>query len=145
MRQNDYRDKIVPLERLLPLLAQPRASGEKVVFTNGCFDLIHTGHTRYLQEARRLGDILVVGLNSDASVRAIKGPRRPVRGQDQRAEILAALGCVDHVTLFDEETPARLVAAVRPDVLVKGGDWPVEGIVGADFVRARGGRVWLAA
>lgn len=113
----------------------------RVVFTNGCFDILHVGHVRYLQQARELGDLLVVGLNSDASVKRLKGPERPVQNQDDRSEILAALGCVEFVTLFEEDTPAQLIEAVKPDVLVKGGDWPVEKIEGSKFVLARGGEV----
>ena len=112
-----------------------------MVFTNGCFDLLHSGHTRYLAQAAELGDLLVVGLNSDASVRAIKDPPRPIRGQEERAETLAALASVDFVVVFDEETPLNLIERVRPDVLVKGGDWPVEQIVGGPEVLARGGKV----
>lgn len=115
--------------------------GRKVVFTNGCFDLLHVGHVRYLQEARAQGDLLVVGLNSDASVRRLKGPERPVQVENDRAEVLAALGCVDFVVIFDEDTPYELIKAVQPDVLVKGGDWPVDKIVGSDIVLARGGEV----
>lgn len=115
--------------------------GKKVVFTNGCFDLLHVGHIRYLQEAKSLGDILVVGLNTDASVSRLKGPSRPVQHEMDRAEIMAALGCVDFVTLFGEETPQALIETVMPDVLVKGGDWAPEKIVGAPFVLGRGGTV----
>lgn len=115
--------------------------GRKVVFTNGCFDILHVGHVRYLQEARAQGDLLVVGLNSDASVRALKGPERPVQSEDNRAEILAALGCVDYVTVFSEETPEKLIREVRPDVLVKGGDWTPDKIVGGPFVLSYGGEV----
>jgi D-beta-D-heptose 7-phosphate kinase/D-beta-D-heptose 1-phosphate adenosyltransferase len=116
-------------------------AGRRVVFTNGCFDLLHRGHTRYLEQARALGDLLVVAINSDASVRALKGPSRPVVPAEQRAEVLAALSAVDLVAIFDELDPARVVRAVRPDVLVKGGDWPISQIVGADFVQSRGGTV----
>lgn len=113
----------------------------RVVFTNGCFDLVHPGHVRYLRAARRLGDVLVVGVNSDASVRRLKGPSRPIVPQDARCEVLAALEMVDAVVLFDQDTPYELIQMVQPDVLVKGGDWRPEQIVGADIVRARGGRV----
>jgi D-beta-D-heptose 7-phosphate kinase/D-beta-D-heptose 1-phosphate adenosyltransferase len=113
-----------------------------VVFTNGCFDLVHAGHVRYLRDARAFGDLLVVGLNSDASVRRLgKGPERPILGEGERAEILAALESVDYVTLFDEDTPLELVRALRPDVLVKGGDWAPDEVAGADVVRESGGRV----
>ncbi len=115
--------------------------GKRVVFTNGCFDLLHVGHVRYLQEAQSLGDALVVGVNSDASVRRLKGPGRPLTPAPERAEILAALACVDFVTIFGAATPLQLIRAVGPDVLVKGGDWPVETIVGREVVEGRGGRV----
>jgi len=112
------------------------------VFTNGCFDLMHVGHVRYLEAARALGDLLVVGVNADASVRALnKGADRPIVPQDQRAEVLAALACVDYVVLFDEPDPDRLIAELQPDVLVKGGDWAPHQIIGRDTVEARGGTV----
>lgn len=114
---------------------------KKVVFTNGVFDLLHVGHVRYLQEARKLGDALVIGVNSDASVRRLKGPTRPVQNENDRAEILAALGCVDFTVIFSEDTPANLIELVKPQVLVKGGDWKIDQIVGADFVLALGGQV----
>ena len=113
----------------------------RVVFTNGCFDLLHRGHTRYLEQARALGDALVVAINSDASVRRLKGPGRPIVPASERAEVLAALAAVDLVVVFDALDPAQVIRAIRPDVLVKGGDWPVSQIVGADFVQARGGTV----
>jgi D-beta-D-heptose 7-phosphate kinase/D-beta-D-heptose 1-phosphate adenosyltransferase len=118
-----------------------QARGRKVVFTNGCFDLLHVGHVRYLQTARRLGDALVVGVNSDASVRRIKGPDRPLNTERHRIEVLAALECVTWVCLFGEETPLRLIRKIGPDILVKGGDWPVEKVVGRNVVTKRGGRV----
>ena len=118
-----------------------RARGNRVVFTNGVFDLLHPGHVRYLQDARVLGDALLVGLNSDRSVRANKGLSRPLNGQDERAEVLLALACVDGVTIFDEDTPYDIIAAVQPDVLVKGADWAEDNIVGRDIVEAHGGRV----
>jgi D-beta-D-heptose 7-phosphate kinase/D-beta-D-heptose 1-phosphate adenosyltransferase len=118
-----------------------RDTRKTVVFTNGVFDLLHVGHLRYLRHARALGDALVVGVNSDRSVRANKGPSRPVTPQDERAEILAALDCVDAVVIFDEQTPYDLIAALQPDVLVKGADWADDAIVGRDLVEARGGRV----
>jgi D-beta-D-heptose 7-phosphate kinase/D-beta-D-heptose 1-phosphate adenosyltransferase len=118
-----------------------RAAGRTVVFTNGVFDLLHVGHLRYLQQARALGDALIVGLNSDRSVRANKGPSRPVTPEAERAEILEALACVDAVVVFDRETPHELIAALQPDVLVKGADWAEDAIVGRDLVEARGGRV----
>jgi D-beta-D-heptose 7-phosphate kinase/D-beta-D-heptose 1-phosphate adenosyltransferase len=117
-------------------------AGEHIVFTNGCFDLLHIGHTRYLEEARRLGDRLVVGLNSDESVRQLaKGTDRPIVSADQRAEVLAALGCVDYVTIFDEPDPLALIQALRPNILVKGGDWSTDRIVGKEFVEGQGGSV----
>ena len=118
-----------------------RAAGRTVVFTNGVFDLLHVGHLRYLQQARALGDALIVGLNSDRSVRANKGPSRPVTPEAERAEILEALACVDAVVVFDQETPHELIAALQPEVLVKGADWAEDAIVGRDIVEARGGRV----
>jgi len=124
------------------LTARYRAVGRKVVFTNGCFDILHQGHVTYLEQARKEGDCLVVGVNSDASVRALgKGDDRPVNREQSRARILAALGCVDHVVIFSEETPQTLITTLMPEVLVKGGDWPVEKIVGAPEVLAAGGRV----
>ena len=137
-----YLAKIVTREELSGRLEAHRQKGSRVVFTNGCFDLLHPGHTRYLAQARGLGDLLVVGLNSDASVRLLgKGEARPVQPQEARAEVLAALESVDLVTVFDRETPYELIKVARPDILVKGGDWPVEEIVGADLVLANGGEV----
>ena len=133
--------KIKTTTELAPLLALLRATGQKIVFTNGCFDLIHPGHTRYLATARSLGDILVVAVNSDASVRSIKGEKRPINSQQDRAETLAALESVNFVTIFDEPDPYKVISALQPDVLVKGGDWPIEKIIGRDVVEARGGRV----
>ncbi|HUF46702.1 MAG TPA: D-glycero-beta-D-manno-heptose 1-phosphate adenylyltransferase [Vicinamibacterales bacterium] len=121
--------------------AERRAAGERVVFTNGVFDLLHPGHVRYLQAAREQGDALIVAVNSDRSVRGNKGPDRPVTPEAERAEILAALACVDAVVVFDEETPAEIIQAVQPDVLVKGADWAADAIVGRDTVEARGGVV----
>lgn len=118
-----------------------RRAGHRVVFTNGVFDLLHPGHVRYLQAARREGDALIVAVNSDRSVRAIKGTTRPIMPEQERAEILGALSCVDAVTIFDQDTPAEIVRLVQPDVLVKGADWAADAIVGRDTVEARGGRV----
>ena len=118
-----------------------RAAGERIVFTNGVFDLLHRGHVEYLEEARALGDHLVVGVNSDASVRRIKGPERPLVPAAERAELLAALACVDLAIVFEDDTPERLIREVEPDVLVKGGDWTPDRIVGREFVESRGGRV----
>lgn len=118
-----------------------RAAGETIVFTNGVFDLLHPGHVEYLEAAARLGDRLVVGVNSDASVRRLKGPTRPIVPGEERAELVGALACVDAVVQFDDDTPERLIRQLRPDVLVKGGDWAVEQIVGREFVESLGGRV----
>jgi rfaE bifunctional protein nucleotidyltransferase chain/domain len=135
-------EKIQHLEELLPALATIRRQNSRVAFTNGCFDILHAGHVSYLEHARRTADCLVVGLNADVSVRALgKGPDRPINGQADRARVLAALGCVDYVVLFEEETPLKLITAIMPDVLVKGADWPEEQIVGAAEVKAAGGRV----
>jgi D-glycero-beta-D-manno-heptose 1-phosphate adenylyltransferase len=135
-------EKVLTSPQLVPVLDQARIQKKRIVFTNGCFDLMHVGHTRYLQEAKQLGDILVVGVNSDASVRRLgKAPDRPIVSDIQRAEVVAALGCVDYVILFNEPDPQSLIAALQPDVLVKGGDWPVERIVGREIVEARGGVV----
>jgi len=120
-----------------------RAAGKRIVFTNGVFDLLHPGHLRYLQTARAHGDVLVVGLNSDASVRRNKGPERPINPEGERAEVLAALASVDAVSIFDDDTPADIIRRVQPDILVKGADWPADQIVGRDTVEARGGRVVL--
>ena len=118
-----------------------RRLGRSIVFTNGVFDLLHPGHVRYLQAARALGDVLVVGVNSDRSVRANKGPGRPVIPEDERAEVVSSLVCVDAVAIFDDDTPAAIIARLQPDVLVKGADWAADAIVGRDTVEARGGRV----
>ncbi len=123
------------------LVGRTRAAGGRAVFTNGVFDLIHPGHIRYLQAAAAAGDVLVVGLNADASVRANKGPARPLVPEAERAEVLEALACVDAVVIFPEPTPAEVIAHLQPDVLVKGADWPADQIVGRDTVEARGGRV----
>ena len=123
------------------LVAELRALGKTIVFTNGVFDLMHPGHLRYLRAARALGDALIVGVNSDRSTRANKGPERPITPEDERSELLAALACVDGTVIFDEETPHDLIAALQPDVLVKGADWAEDAIVGRDIVEARGGRV----
>ena len=134
--------KVLTRNQLVPLLQTERTRGKRIVFTNGCFDLMHVGHTRYLQAAKDLGDLLVVGVNGDASVRTLnKAPDRPIVSESQRAEVVAALGSVDYVVLFDEPDPHSLIAALQPDVLVKGGDWAVERIIGRDIVEARGGVV----
>jgi rfaE bifunctional protein nucleotidyltransferase chain/domain len=140
--RNGMDSKIITADKLAPLLAEHRRQKQAIVFTNGCFDLMHIGHTRYLQAARNLGDVLVVGVNSDESVRALqKGSERPIVPEAQRAEVLAALACVDYVVMFPEPDPGSLIAALQPDVLVKGGDWPLDRIVGRETVEARGGRV----
>ncbi len=118
-----------------------RRAGRVVVFTNGCFDLLHPGHVRYLQQARGLGDALIVALNSDRAVRELKGDARPILDQDERAEVMAALGCVDYVMIFDDVSPQAVIAALLPDVLVKGGDWGLDQIIGREEVEAAGGRV----
>lgn len=133
--------KILDRSSLIQARERLRQEGRRVAFTNGCFDLLHPGHVRYLQQARQLADALIVGLNSDRSVRALKGEGRPVLRERERAEVMAALEAVDYVTVFDEETPRELIAGLLPDVLVKGGDWPVEQIVGREEVEAAGGRV----
>jgi D-beta-D-heptose 7-phosphate kinase/D-beta-D-heptose 1-phosphate adenosyltransferase len=133
--------KIKGRNALVKILREARRQGKKVVFTNGCFDLLHVGHVRYLERARRLGDLLVVGLNSDASVRRLKGPKRPFVRQQERSEVLGALACVDYVILFKEKTPLRLIEALAPDVLVKGSDWAREKIVGGETVKRNGGHV----
>jgi len=130
-------------DALAAFVGAARASGKRIVFTNGVFDILHPGHLRYLQAARRHGDLLIVGLNSDASVRRNKGPSRPINPEQERAEVLEALDCVDAVAVFDDETPAEIIRRVQPDVLVKGADWPADQIVGRDTVEARGGRVIL--
>lgn len=133
--------KILTRADAAKVVAERQAKGEKAVFTNGCFDLLHIGHIRYLQEARWQGDFLLVAINSDASVRGLKGPLRPLVSEGERAEVLAALACVDYVTMFDEPDPSSLLREVQPEILVKGGDWPIEQVVGRDLVEGRGGRV----
>jgi D-glycero-beta-D-manno-heptose 1-phosphate adenylyltransferase len=135
------KNKIISQSQIKPLIGELKAKGRTIIFTNGCFDLLHVGHVRYLQEAAALGDCLMVGLNSDRSVRLIKDPGRPLIPEDQRAEVLAALECVSYISLFDEPDPLNLIEAVRPDVLVKGADWSLDQIVGADLVKGYGGEV----
>jgi len=134
-------DKILTLENLVARLGKVRKSDQKIVFTNGCFDIMHVGHVRYLADARSEGDLLVVGLNSDASVRIIKGDKRPIVRQNHRAEVLASLGCVDFIVIFDEPDPLKLIQTLKPDVLVKGEDWTEDAIVGAEFVKSQGGKI----
>lgn len=138
-----YREKIVDRETVATVAERARRDGKRVVFTNGCFDLVHVGHVRYLAAARDAGDLLIVGLNSDASVRRLKGAARPLVEETARAEVIAALVAVDWVTVFDEDTPAELIRRVQPDVVAKGGDWTAETVVGRDVVEARGGRVLI--
>lgn len=133
--------KIQTLEQLPATLERWRQAGDRVVFTNGCFDILHYGHLHYLAEARDLGDRLVIGLNSGASVQRLKGPTRPINDELTRTHLLAALQVVDAVVIFDEDTPLELIRLVQPDVLVKGGDWRPEQIVGSDLVLAQGGKV----
>jgi rfaE bifunctional protein nucleotidyltransferase chain/domain len=133
--------QVLNLSELAAERARLRQAGQRVVFTNGCFDLLHPGHVRYLQKARALGDALIVALNSDRSVRELKGPARPILQEQERAEVIAALACVDYVMIFDEPTPQQAIAALLPDVLVKGGDWSIENIVGRAEVEAAGGQV----
>jgi D-beta-D-heptose 7-phosphate kinase/D-beta-D-heptose 1-phosphate adenosyltransferase len=132
---------VTPPEDAGRLAGRLRAEGKKIVFTNGVFDLLHPGHLRYLRTARALGDVLIVGVNSDRSVQANKGAGRPITPEAERVEILASLDCVDAVVTFDEDTPHAIIAAIQPDVLVKGADWAPDAIVGRDIVEARGGRV----
>ena len=129
------------IEQARALVERLRAAGKQIVFTNGVFDLLHIGHLRYLQRARALGDALIVGVNSDRSVRSNKGPGRPMTPQDERAEVLTALACVDGTVIFDEDTPHDVIAALQPDILVKGADWAENAIVGREIVEARGGRI----
>jgi D-beta-D-heptose 7-phosphate kinase/D-beta-D-heptose 1-phosphate adenosyltransferase len=133
--------KVVSLKELLSIRAQLRREDKKVVFTNGCFDILHRGHVDYLAKAKSLGDVLIVGLNADDSVRKLKGDARPIVEQEDRAAVLAALASVDYVCVFEEETPAELIRAIVPDILVKGGDWGVNEIVGRDVVEGAGGMV----
>ncbi len=136
-----YRKKVGSLAGVRRAVRSAQKAGRRVVFTNGCFDLLHPGHVRYLAAARATGDLLVVGVNSDRSVRGLKGPGRPVQSEDARAEVLAALASVDHVVIFDAPTPLALIESLLPDVLAKGADWAADQIVGADVVRAHGGKV----
>ncbi|HNX37944.1 MAG TPA: D-glycero-beta-D-manno-heptose 1-phosphate adenylyltransferase [Candidatus Cloacimonadota bacterium] len=134
-------DKLKSFETVLEELSLHRAEGKKIVFTNGCFDILHAGHAMYLEAAKAEGDILVVGINSDESVRRLKGKSRPVIRLDDRMTMLAALESTDHIISFDDDTPLELIKALQPDVLVKGGDWNLNSIVGADIVTKRGGKV----
>ena len=133
--------KILTWEELKKAVEHNRGEGKKIAFTNGCFDILHAGHVQYLREARKTGDLLILGLNSDTSVRAIKGEKRPLIPQVERAEVVASLTAVDYVTVFDETTPLRLIEYLQPDCLVKGGDWQEDAVVGGDLVRSWGGKV----
>lgn len=133
--------KVISLKKLILELRPLRKKGKKVVFTNGCFDIIHAGHVRYLNKARSLGDCLVVGLNSDSSIRSIKGETRPIVPQNERGEVLSALSCVDYVVVFNDPAPVKLIEAIKPDILAKGADWAAKDIAGGDFVRANGGKI----
>jgi D-beta-D-heptose 7-phosphate kinase/D-beta-D-heptose 1-phosphate adenosyltransferase len=134
-------NKIYPKDELKAEIDRLKRGGRKVIFTNGCFDILHAGHTRYLREAKKLGDVLILALNSDNSVRSIKGEKRPVVPEAERAEVVASLESVDYVTVFDELTPLALIEFLQPDVIVKGGDWAEKDIVGAEAVGTWGGRV----
>lgn len=133
--------KLLTREELSKSVAEAKAAGKTVVFTNGCFDILHVGHIRYLRQARSMGDLLVVGVNTDDSVRKLKGPDRPINPENDRAEVLAALECVDYVTHFAEDTPVELIRAIKPDIDVKGGDYAPEDLPEAEVVRSYGGRV----
>ena len=135
------RAKIKNLRELRKEISRLKAKGKRVAFTNGCFDLLHYGHVKYLEDAKRKGDILVVAINQDASIRRIKGDKRPIVNEQDRARIVAALESVDYVTLFKEDTPLKVIKLLKPDILVKGADWNKDNIVGADFVLSYGGRV----
>jgi len=140
----DTRKKILGLKTLQRTLARLKRQGRTVAFTNGCFDILHFGHVQYLEKAKGQNRVLVIGLNSDRSVRKIKGPRRPIVSQNARAAVLAALACVDYVMIFNEETPQKLIAALKPDVLIKGADWRGKEVAGSDVVRKYGGKVEYA-
>ena len=133
--------KIVKLDNLVQKMNELRGEGQRIVFTNGCFDILHVGHVRYLAAAKAEGDVLIIGLNSDESVRFIKHKNRPLVSQNHRAEVLASLECVDYITIFDEPNPLELIQSLKPDVLVKGADWKEKDIIGADVVKARGGKI----
>jgi len=135
------KEKIKERGNLREMIEDLRAKGKRIIFTNGCFDLLHIGHIRYLEEAKTLGDILVVGVNSDRSIRSLKGPKRPILPEEERAEILSGLGCVDYITIFDEPDPLELISSLQPHVLVKGGDWTKETTVGRGVVEQSGGEV----
>ena len=135
------RNKILPVNILLKIISSLKKRGKKIVFTNGCFDLLHIGHITYLNKAKQLGDILVVALNSDSSVKAIKAKNRPINKLSDRMAVIAALECVDYACSFNQPTPLILIKKIAPDILVKGGDWKKKDVIGADFVKSRGGRI----
>jgi D-beta-D-heptose 7-phosphate kinase/D-beta-D-heptose 1-phosphate adenosyltransferase len=135
------KDKVKDLNALAELVLKHKNDGKKIVFTNGCYDILHVGHIQCFQESKRLGDILIVAVNSDRSVGDLKGPSRPIVPEGERAELIAAMESVDYVTIFDQEDPFQVIAAVKPDILVKGGDWSIETIVGRELVESYGGKV----
>lgn len=135
-------NKVKDLEELIEVVDFHKKEGKKIVFTNGCYDIIHIGHVRYLQGGKKLGDILIVALNSDRSVRSLKGPHRPIVPQEERAEILSALESVDYVTIFDQDDPSEIITLIKPDTLFKGGDWNIDTIVGKGVVESYGGKVF---
>lgn len=139
--RNSLKDKVKPLSQLIKIIPKLKKHGKRIVFTNGCFDLMHYGHAKYLEEAKRKGDILIVGVNSDASIRRIKGKKRPIIGEEDRLHLVAALESVDFAVLFKEDTPLDTIMKIRPDILIKGADWKNKGIVGADFIKSYGGMV----
>ena len=135
------KNKLKSLQELSEIIETIKKTGGRVVFTNGCFDILHVGHARYLRDAKRLGDYLVLAVNSDASIRGLKGDKRPIVPESERMEMLAALDCVDYVTLFEEPDPYNVIKALKPDFLVKGGDWSEDEIIGSDVVKENGGEV----
>jgi rfaE bifunctional protein nucleotidyltransferase chain/domain len=135
------KEKIKGRENLRKIIEDLKKEGKRIVFTNGCFDILHVGHVRYLEAAKALGNVLIIGINSDPSVRGLKGPLRPILPLEERAEILSSLGCVDYVTVFDEPTPLELITLLQPHILVKGGDWKKEDVVGREVVEGSGGKV----
>jgi len=135
------RTKIIPYNKIAELSENLHNQGKRIIFTNGCFDILHLGHVLYLESAKAMGDVLIVGLNGDASVKRLKGNERPIIPEDERALVLAALETVDYVCIFEQDTPYELIDLIKPNVLVKGGDWPIDKIVGADIVQKAGGDV----
>ena len=133
--------KIKRLKELKKIIARLQKHGEKIIFTNGCFDIVHFGHIMYLEEAKECGDCLIVAVNSDSSVRKIKGPKRPIVSESDRSRVIAGLACVDYVVIFKENTPLKLIKELKPDILIKGADWKKKNIIGADFVQSYGGKV----